>query len=930
MIDDVTPSVVPGMTLAHYLVVQPLDAGGMGEVFEATDTRLRRPVALKVVRREVSADPIRRQRLEREARAAALLNHPNIVTLHSLEEHDGILFLTMERIDGTNLRELLPPDGFPVPQMLRLAVQLADALAAAHAGGVIHRDLKPANVMITRNGVLKVLDFGLSKSQIDRTVASVKTETLSSDGSLLGTAPYMAPEVIDGGEADTRSDIFSLGILLFEMATGRRPFSGNTTLAVITAILRDTPPLASDLNPRVPPDLARLIDRCLAKTVDARRQSAADLKVDLEGIERRVGAGEWSSSSARKRPHDGLRRGLRWPWAASAAVAAVAVVGAGTTVAKYPRATAAAADARIVRFSVPLPQGRVFTAGFNSNLALSPDGTHLAITPLGGPLSVRRLRDIAPERLEGSQAPGFPRAPLFSPDGRSLLFIEGDAIFSARRRIQKASLSGGAAETLFDYDMFHSGDWSSDGWLYWTAQYPGGIVRMRDTGGPLEPVTALDEQRAERSHRFAHLLPGGDAIIYTVASGDIDTYDEARIELFDLQTRQKKALLTGGTGAVYAPSGHLVYARAGKLYAAPFDLARREVTGGPVEVLSGVLMSTNTGAANFAISKRGDLAYVSGGVEGGRRTLVWVDRAGKEEPLPLPPASYLYPRLSPDGQSLAVEIEGPNHDFHVYDFARGVMSKMTNDGQSHDPVWSPDGSRLAFRSWLSGGMTMWLMPADRSMPATRLNPSGTRESPVSFSPDGRFLTFDAKHTDTNDDAWALPVEGGGPAVPIAQSRFGEGSAKFSPDGRWVAYSSDESGRPEVYVQAFPGPGPKIQVSSAGGIDPVWRRTGGELYYRGFGRMMVVSYTSGAAFRASAPKQLWQASYSAGNGASCGMPGVSSSNYDVTPDGQRFLMVKEQSGAIDGTQVVVVLNWIEELKRLASVSGNSGNTVARTR
>ena len=913
---DHPPSPVSvGAMLGHYTIVRALGAGGMGEVYEARDTRLNRPVALKVIRREVASDPARRQRLAREARAAALLNHPHIVTLHSLDEADGVLFLTMELLDGTTLSDAIPKGGLPIERLLRMAAQLADALAAAHAAGVIHRDLKPANIMITREGVLKVLDFGLSKAEVDRTAVSATTEVLSSDGSVLGTAPYMAPEVIEGREADARSDIFSLGIVLFEMATGRRPFAGSTPMAVITSILRDKPPLANELNPEVPRELARLIERCLAKTPAARRQSAADLRADLEDLERRMGAGELTSASpaaappARQRPSTARRLG----WATGFAVIALGFAAAGASVREYVAPAPLPADHRAVQFSVELPKEGVFTAGFNSNIAIAPDGGTVAYTPLGGPVLLRRLDGLEPYPLEGSKSPGFPRAPLFSPDGQQLAFIEGDAIYSAKRQILTAGLSGGAAKTLFDYDMFHRGDWARDGWLYWTAQYPGGVVRMRASGGAIEPVTELDTSQSERSHRYAHLLPDGQAIIYTVASGEIDTYDDARIELFDLSTKQKKTLLTGGTSAVYSPSGHLVYARGGRLLAAPFDLSSREVTGGSFEVLKGVLMSTNTGAANFALSARGDLAYIPGAVEGGKRTLVWVDRNGKEEPLPLPPASYLYPRLSPDGRFLAVEIEGPNHDFHVYDFARSVLSKMTTDGQSHDPVWSPDGKRLAFRSWLAGGMTLWMMPADRSAAATRLNPSGTRESPVSISPDGRFLAFDAKHPDTKDDAWVLPLDEGGTPRPVAQTRFGEGSAKFSPDGRWIAYSSDESGQPEVYVQAFPGPGPKVQISNGGAIDPVWRRGGGELYYRSWVGMMAVSYASGSEFRASAPRELWKGEYSAGNGASCGMPGVSSSNYDVAPDGQRFVMVKEQSGSIDGTKVVVVLNWADKLK-----------------
>jgi serine/threonine-protein kinase len=380
-----------------------------------------------------------------------------------------------------------------------------------------------------------------------------------------------------------------------------------------------------------------------------------------------------------------------------------------------------------------------------------------------------------------------------------------------------------------------------------------------------------------------------------------------------LQTRERKTLITGGSAAVYSPSGHIVYARAGKLFAVPFDLERREVTGATMEVVDNVMMSQNTGAAHVAVSRRGDLAYVPGGVEGGNRTVVWVDRSGKIEPVPLKPASYLYPRIAPDGRSMAVEIEGPNHDFYFYDFARTVLSKVTTDGVSHNPVWSADGKRLAYRSWLGGGMTMWLMNADRSGTPERLDPKGIRQNPVSFSPDGKFLAFDQKDAQTGDDAWIRPI-GGGEARPIARTKAGEGSAKFSPDGRWVAYSSTESGKPEIYAQPFPGLGPKIQISNAGGTDPVWRRQGGELYYREGNKMMAVSVvTTGPELRASAPRKLFEGVYYEGTGASCEMGGASAANYDVTPDGQRFLMVRDNSGDVFGTRAIVVLNWAEELK-----------------
>jgi tRNA A-37 threonylcarbamoyl transferase component Bud32 len=925
MMTDSSQPLAVGSTLGQFVIQGSLGAGGMGEVYEAEDTRLHRRVALKVVRSEVASDPVRRARLEREASAVARLNHPNIVTVHSLDEHDGILFITMELIEGSTLSAALPAQGFPLDRLLPLAIQLVEALSAAHGLGIVHRDLKPANIMITRDGAIKVLDFGLSRLAVDEGGGRETTDSLTIDGRLMGTAPYMSPEQIDGHLADARSDLFSLGIVLFEMATGQRPFSGGTPLATLTAILKDTATFASEVNPGVPDELARIIDRCLVKDPTRRMQSAIDLKGQLEDLARTLESTGWAVPSSRvgRRGRAPVAPDTRWSGtrtriAAALGIVVVSVVAGGLWFG-FVHASGPVSERRVTRFTVDVPRGAI-GGGFNPSLALSPDGTQLAFTPLPGPVWIRRFDDLETRMLESSAGPGFRGAPLFSPDSATLSFIQGNAIISWARPFYKAALSGGAAVKLADYDAFHKGDWGEDGSIYWTAHYPGGIVRVSDAGGDIQNVTELGSN--ERSHRFANLLPGGEALIYTVAFDGIDNYDDARIDLWDLRTHERKTLVTGGASATYSPSGHIVYARAGKLLAVPFDLARRQVTGDPFEVLNGVLMSSNTGAAQFSLSRHGDLAYVPGSAEGAHRTLVWMDRSGKVEPLPLPPAAYLYPRLSPDGRFLAVEIEGPNHDFYVYDFARSVLTKMTTDGESHDPVWMPDGKRLAFRSWLAGGMTMWMMPADRSARPVRLDPAGTRQSPVSFSPDGRFLTFDQKDPQTRDDAWVLPLDGSGQPQPVARSRFAEGSAKFSPDGRWIAYASDESGKSEVYVQPFPGPGPKVQISNAGGYDPVWRRSGGgELYYRAGKTMMVVSIATAPDIRVSAPKQLWEGSYSDGSGSSCGMPGVSSSNYDVTPDGQRFLMVRDEDSSPPSTRIVVVLNWAEELKS-RSASGTS--------
>jgi serine/threonine-protein kinase len=901
-----------GRRLGPYEIRAFLGRGGMGEVFRAHDMTLGRDVAIKILPAAFTADAEQLSRFAREARIVAALNHPHIAGIYGVEESDSVRGLVLELVDGETLAERLAHvaassarPGLRLDDVLDVARQIADALEAAHEKGIMHRDLKPANIAITPNGVVKLLDFGIAKvitpeaSGVDLTAIEPASSVVTSAAGVLGTVHYMSPEQALGRPIDRRTDIWAFGCVVYEMLSGRMAFAGETLVETAASITKEEPDW-SRLPSGTPAALRKLLERCLEKDARQRLRDIGDARVELEQLIRTPGA-ETARQYAVALP--------RWLWAA-AALLAIAVP---TALIGVPRGTGAAVpgDLRVTRFEIGLPDGQVMVPTFNSNVGLSPDGTQLALTPLPGPVSIRRLDSLTARTVEPPDTPGFRGAPLFSPDGSSLAFIGGNAIVSWSRPFMKAALAGGAPVKLTDYDMFHEGDWSDDGWIYWTASYPGGIVRIRDTGGTIEPVTDLNLDSGERSHRFARLLPGDRALIYAVAFDGIQSYDDARIDLWDLDTRETKPLVARGTSPFYSPSGHIVYARDGKLFAVRFDLATRTVIGESFEVLDGVMMSRNTGAAHFSISDRGDLAYVPGPAADGNRTLVWVDRSGKADPLPLPPASYLYPRIAPDGQSMAVEIEGPNHDLYFYDFARTVLSKATTDGMSHDPVWTPDSTRVAFRSWQYGGMTMWWMPADRSRAPERLDPRGTRQSPVSFSPDGRFLSFDQKDPQTRDDVWVLPVDGTGEPRPIATSRFGEGSAKFSPDGQWIAYSSNESGKEEVYVQPFPGVGPRLQISNAGGTDPVWRRQGGELYYRQGNKMMAVTISTVPRFRASPPRVLWEGTYSSGSGSSCGMPGVSSSSYDVTADGQRFLMVREE--VVTSRRVVVVLNWQEEVK-----------------
>lgn len=919
-----------GARLGVFEIGALIGRGGMGEVYRAYDTRLGRDVAIKVLPGALADDGRRLTSFEREARVVASLNHPNIAAIHGIEESDGIRGLVLEFVEGETLADRLERAGgagrfgLSLRETLDYGRQIADALESAHEKGITHRDLKPANVTITPAGVLKLLDFGIAKvltgdrPGIDLTHAQTAALDVTQAGLILGTAGYMSPEQARGKPVDRRADIWAFGCVLYEMLARQKAFSGGSLSDTLAAVLEREPDWAA-LPDETPPTVRRLLRRCLEKDPRQRLRDIGDARLELEQVLR----GEGADTAP-----DGARSWRRRARTAAGASVVLAATAAGLGWYGLSRSPDAGGGRRVSRFTVELPKDSVIVPTFNATVALSPDGTHLAYTPLPGPVLIRRLDSLESQPLEVSASPGFRQGPLFSPDGTLIAYADGNAPYSWRRPFQRAPIAGGPALKLAEYDMFHRGDWSEDGWLYWTARYPGGIVRIRDSGGSAESVTELDVAAGERSHRFASLLPGGDALIYTVGFEGIDNYDDARIDLWDLRTHTKKTVIEGGTAASWLPSGHIVYAHAGKLMALPFDARRREAAGPAFEVQDGVMMSRNTGAADYSVSKRGDLAYVPGRAEGGRRTLVWVDRTGRAEPLPLPPASYLYPRISPDGRTLAVEIEGPNHDFYFYDFARTVLSKVTTDGLSHDPVWSPDGTRLAFRSWQAGGMTMWTMRADRSGAPERLDPAGTRQSPVAFSPDGKFLAFDQKDPDTREDAWVLPFDGDRKPREVARTRFGEGSMKFSPDGRWVAYSSDESGRPEIYVRAFPGPGLKLQVSNGGGTDPVWRRSGGELFYRAGNKMMAVSVATSPRFRASAPKQLWEGAYSHGTGASCGMPGVSSSNYDVTADGQRFLMVRDDDQDAYSTKIVVVLNWAEQVKALERARSRPAASAAR--
>jgi Tol biopolymer transport system component/predicted Ser/Thr protein kinase len=899
-----------GRRIGKFQVEEEIGRGGMGVVYRAVDTGLGRSVAIKVLPEgSVGADA---GRFDREARLLAALNHPNIAAIYGTEDFDGTRrALVLEYVPGQTLADRIRSGTVTRHEALLIACRVADALEAAHARGIVHRDLKPANVKITADDTVKVLDFGLAKICEPAVLApagaeSATRQTMHTDAfTVVGTPAYMSPEQALGKPVDRRTDLWAFGCLLFELLTGRRAFTGETASDLMEAVIARDPQwqaLPRDLDARV----SRLLHRCLEKDPRKRLCDAGDARLELEDVLAGVPLG----------PTDARRPNRFWPALAVAAVALPLGVAAALLLGATP---VEAPPPQVTRFTVTLPHEQRITPGWNPAILFRPEGSAIGYFSLADGRNHERyfadleLRTLA---IEGSRL--FLQS--YSPDGRWA------AVWGASDgRLQKVSLAGGAPVPLADVDMFGRGDWGTDGYIYFTEKYPGAIARVPEDGGPKEVVTELDAERHDFVHKHAQLLPDRRALIFTSVTSQTESYDDARVEVIALDTRQRTVLVEGGFSPRYSPSGHVVYARGGSLYAVPFDVASREVTGPAVKVLDGVLMSTNTGSAYFDVSKTGSLAYATGASEGGARTVVWVDRRGTEEPLPLSPRSYLFPRISPDQKTLAIEVEGATHNLYSYDLARGVLTKLTTDGLSHAPVWAADGQTLCYRSWKAGRMTMWQMPADRSGPDVRLTEIAGSQSAVAVSADGRYLTFNQMAAGAPMRAYVLPLAGPGTPQPIEESRFAVASAKFSPDGRFVAYCSNESGRPEVFVRPWPGPGPKIQASNEGGVDPLWARSGTEIFYRAGDKMMAVPVSRAQGLQLGRPRMLWEREYSEGMSSSCGPPGVSSGNYDVTADGQRFLMIKDDAADVFSTNLVVVLNWAAELTRLVAEGARASAT-----
>jgi serine/threonine-protein kinase len=866
----------------------------MGEVYRARDTRLDRDVAIKVLPETFARDPERIARFQREAKVLASLNHPNIAAIYGFEEANAVRFLVLELVEGETLADRLKIGPLPVDEALSICKQIAEAVETAHEQGVIHRDLKPANVKINPDGKVKVLDFGLAKALTgdDRSQTSIaNSPTITVDftlpGVILGTAAYMSPEQARGRPVDKRSDIWSFGCLLYECLSGHRPFQGDTATDLIAKILERDPDW-STLPPNTPATVQLLLRRCLVKDRNRRLRDVGDARIELENA-----ITDPTSSSLRlaatAADEAGRGRVVRAAWRYAlpwlvAMVSAMALVGSFL----WPRDRAGPHERPVARLTIPV-------SGLPSrwgHLAISPDGRYVVYradaTEGANRLRLRLMDDFEERTLGGSEG-GF--APFISPDGSEVGFFTD-------RDLRIVPAAGGSSQWVCEAFGYTSGAWGPDGNIIYSSGRSGdntlpGLSRVGATGGASDILTTVDPAKNERAHVMPEILPDGKHVLFT-----IETDTARRIAVLSLETLQYRILLDDASQPRYAPSGHLIFYHFNslKVFAVPFDLATLRVTDRRVQVLGDLTREA-------VVSKNGTIAYMPLRDEVGNAA-VWVDRQGKETTLFDQPGSWVEPRLSPDGSKLILrQTQSPNCFLWLFDLGRSTLTRLTFEGDSHGPVWGGDGGHVFFGLERDAMRSLYRIPADGSAPPERIWKGEGPQYPGRGSADGSLVPFTEENVQSNVDIWVLSLQGEPKAEPFLQTPFREDSPSFSPDGKWIAYTSDESGRDEVYVRHYPGPGGKNPVSTDGGSGPLWSMDGKELFYARGHAMMAVEVNTEPAFSAATPRKLFEGKYAWERGL----------NYDVAPDGQRFVMIKPQGGGGASQELRVVLNWFEELR-----------------
>ncbi len=898
----------PGTRLGPYEVVAPLGAGGMGEVYRARDTRLGRDVAIKVLPQHLSANPEVRGRFEREAKTVSSLNHPNICTLFDVGREGDTDYLVMELVDGETLAQRLSRGALPPGDVLRLGAQIADALDRAHRAGVVHRDLKPGNVMLTKSGA-KLMDFGLARATAAAGPVSGSGATLSAltqsptmvspltaEGAIVGTFQYMSPEQLEGRESDARADIWALGCVLYEMATGKRAFDGASQASLISAIMKEEPRSLIESVSEASAGLAaaqldRLVRQCLAKDAVQRLQSAHDLKLQLEWI---AGAGSQSSTAG---PTVARRRRERMLWASAVVLVAAASIGALSMQRSATRPLSLEA-------SVLPPADGEFSSSFSNPLplAISPDGTTLVFCARKGEgadrLWVRTLASAQVRELAGTEGAS---SPFFSPDGRSVGFF-------ARSKLMRVDVAGGPVIALADTPDPRGGSWGRNGVIVFAPDASTPIYRISADGGAATAVTAMDTTLDETTHRYPAFLPDGERFLYLTRRSGAGAGREPTIFAGSLKSLERKRVLAGASNVAVA-SGHLLFVRGGILMAQPFDAERLATSGSAVPLVEDLRWDERFSRGVFAVSRNGLLGYMSGRARTNTQ-LAWLDRAGNLVGRIGEPTSYTFggqPEISADGGLAAVAVlneEQGRSDVFVVDLATGRKRRLTMDESDHSQV-----------TWLSGNQLIALDHDKGSAHVVRTLGGAIQDTllsrrgwhwPLDASPDGRYYITWCSDIGVSDGLFAIPVQGAHEPIPITGAAGLPGSGQFSPDGRFVAFQATESGRSEVFVVPFPSTGQRWQVSQAGGVEPRWNPNGRELFFfdpeNHLMAAEVSTSTSSLGFQVGDIRALFQFHGSGGT-----------PRYDVSADGSRFLVTMPPAGPGD-PPVTIVSDWTSKLRK----------------
>jgi len=903
--DAVTEPDLVGQKIGNFEIAEMIGRGGMGVVYLAHDTNLKRSVAIKSIPAALGADSTARTRFRREAELLASLNHPNIAVIHEIIEEEKSGYLVLEYVPGQTLAERIAKGPLKLQEALTIALQIAEAVAAAHEHDVIHRDLKPGNIKLTPDGRVRVLDFGLAKAVGGE--LSEKPTTVTQPGRLMGTPAYMSPEQACGKSTDRRTDIWSFGCVLYEMLTGHLPFEGETATDMLARIIEREPDWEL-LSQETPANIRTLLRRCLEKDPRQRLQHIGDAVIEIRET---LSPPSTAPPTVTLTGLEAATRSKPQTMVIIIAVALVCILGAIAVLWGSWR-TSPLPSPQPTRFVINVSQGESIagtayepTAAVGSAVALSPDGTRLAYIVRRGDTSylcLRSLQDFDAKTIQGTEDA---EAPFFSPKGNWIgFFAEGE--------LKKVSLLGGAPQTICEVQRAREGCWLEDNTIVFADEQKYGLWQVPASGGEprrlTDPLRFLRGER-EHSHLFPHILPQGKGVLFTISSPG-----QSSIAIFSFEMGQPETLIEPGSCAHYVQTGHLIYSLAGDLIAVPFDLNAMKVTGPSVRVVEGVMSFGWLEGAHFSMSRNGSLVYIPGSAAKMNNRIVRVDRTGKIEALPFPLGHYQSPRIAPDGERLLVVEYEPIPHVWVCELEKGARRDFTDyRGDTYWAIWSPDGKQILFNSSLGGEtMDLYVKPADGSAQEKRLTESTDELHlvPKSWADDGRTLIITrAGDPNTGFDIKKLPYDAAGAPQPVISTRSNEFHPVISPSGRWLAYASDESGRAEIYIKPYPGPGGAIAVTTDGGREPVWDPSERELYYRDDtgDKLFKVSILTEPTVRVGSPELLFEGRFFASSF-------LWGRNYDISPQGDFFILI-EEGETQPATQINLVLNLSEELKRL---------------